>query len=132
MVTRPEPDPPLDVLILVPPGSLSNFAEDLGAELVRLGVSVRVRSVRSQAESPLKLAVSEDADKARLCVVLGLVGEKPSYALLPAPRVPGEEPRFAPQGRHGAPDEVEIGPLTEDVVTRAGRVAARLRSSVGS
>src|SRR5687767_8537484 len=127
MVTRSEPDPPLDALILVPPGSLSDFAEDLGAELVRLGLRVRVRSVRSQAESPLKLAVSEDADQARLCVVLGLVGEKPSYALLPAPRLRGEEPKFAPQGRHGAPDEVEIGPLVEDARALAGRIGGRLR-----
>ena len=127
MVTRPDADHPLDALILVPPGSLSDFAEDLGAELVRLGLSVKVRSVRSQAESPLKLAVSEDAEQARLCVVFGLVGEKPCYALLPAPRVPGEEPRFAAQGKHGAPDEVEIGPLVEDAVTPAGRIAARLR-----
>jgi len=73
MVTRPEPAAPLDALILVPPGSLSDFAEDLGAELVRLGLRVKVRSVRSSADSPLKQAVSEDADQARLCVVLGIV-----------------------------------------------------------
>ena len=125
MVT-PDPTAPLDALILVPPGSLSDFAEDLGAELVRLGVSVKVRSVRSQAESPLKLAVSADAEQARLCVVLGLVGEKPCYALLPTPRVPGEEPRFALQGKHGAQDEVEIGPLTEDAGALAGRIVGRL------
>jgi len=127
MVTRSEPDPPLDALILVPPGSLSDFAEDLGAELVRLGLRMRVRSVRSQAESPLKLAVSEDADQARLCIVLGIRGDKPCYALLPAPRVRGEEPKFAPQGRHGAPEEVEIGPLVEDARGLAGRVAERLQ-----
>jgi hypothetical protein len=125
MVT-PEPTAPLDALILVPPGSLSDFAEDLGAELVRLGLSVKVRSVRSQAESPLKLAISEDAEQARLCVVLGLVGEKPCYALLPAPHVPGDEPRFAPQAMHGAPDEVETGALVEDVKALAGRIVGRL------
>ena len=126
MVTRPEPAAPLDALILVAPGSLSDYAEDVGAELVRLGISMRVRSVRSQAESLLKLAVSEDADKAKLCVVLGIVNGKECYALLPAPKVPGEEPRFVPQGKHGAPDEVEIGPLTEDATALAGRIAARL------
>jgi hypothetical protein len=126
--TRPEPAPPLDALILVPPGSLSDFAEDLGAELVRLGIRMRVRSVRSQAESPLKAAVGEDAEQARLCVVLGMRGDSPCYALMPAPRVRGEEPKFAPQGRHGAPDEVEIGPLTEDARTLAGKIAARLSS----
>jgi hypothetical protein len=37
MVLRPDPKQPLDALILVPPGSLSDFAEDLGAELVTPG-----------------------------------------------------------------------------------------------
>jgi len=58
--------------------------------------------------------------------VLGIVDDKPCYALLPAPRVPGEAPRFATQGKRGAPDEVEVGPLTEDAKTLAGRIAARL------
>jgi hypothetical protein len=31
---------------LVPPGPLSDFAEDLEAELVRLGFRMRVRSVK--------------------------------------------------------------------------------------
>jgi hypothetical protein len=64
-------------------------------------------------------------------VVLGIVDEKPCYALLPAPRVRGEEPRVEPHGRHGAPDEVEIGPLAEDVKTMAGRIAKRLGSNSG-
>jgi hypothetical protein len=102
-------------------------AEDLGAELVRLALRMRVRSVRSHAESPLKLAVSEDAEQKRLCVVLGMRGDSPCYALLPKSGVPGEEPKFAPQGTHGAPDEVKIGPLTEDAKALAGRIAARLR-----
>ena len=42
----PDPDVQLDALILVPPGSLIDFAEDLGAELVRLGLRMRFRSVR--------------------------------------------------------------------------------------
>ena len=42
-------------------------------------------------------------------------------ALLPA-RVLGEE------GSQGAPDEVEIGPLTEDAKALAGRIVVRLRT----
>ena len=33
------------------------------------------------------------------CIVLAIVDDKPCYALLPAPRVPGEAPRFAAQGK---------------------------------
>jgi hypothetical protein len=65
MALRPDPKQPLDALILVPPGPLSDFAEDLGAELVRLGQRMQVRSVCSHAESPIKLdkamAATQDA-----------------------------------------------------------------------
>lgn len=83
MLNRPEPAAPLDALILVPPGSLSDFAEDLGAELVRLGLNMKVRSVRSNAECPLKAAVSEDADTTRASTPSG-TGRSVSHTSAPA------------------------------------------------
>ena len=38
-------------------------------------------------------------------------------------------PKFAPLTSRGAPKEVEIGSLTEDVKTLVGRSAMRLRAS---
>lgn len=55
-------------------------------------------------------------------------GESACYALQLAPRVPGKDPRFAPQGRHRAPDEVEIGPLIEDAEAPDARISELLRS----
>jgi len=39
---------------------------------------------------------------------------------------PGKAQRFARQGSHAAPDDVEIRPLIEDATVLAGRIAARL------
>jgi hypothetical protein len=124
-LNRPDLAAPLDALILASPDA-SSFAQELGTELERWGLRTRVTSVSQEAGSPIPTALGQDAGEVRLCVVLGIVDDKPCYALLPAPKVPSEEPRFAPQGKHGAPDEVEIGPLTEDAKTLAARIAARL------
>ena len=107
-------------------------AQELGSGLEKLGLRTSVTSVSHEAGPPLRTATAlgDDADHARLCALLAIVDDKPCYALLPAPKVPGEAPRFAAQGKHAAPDEVEIGPLIEGARALAGRIAARLGTRV--
>jgi hypothetical protein len=116
-----------DVLIVAPIGEAADFAHLLRANLAARGLAVKLDVISEQRLLPLPEACADDARRARFCVVLGTVGKVVQYALLPAPRFPGQVPKFAPVGSNAGPGQVEMGDLTEDVAAFAARVEARLR-----
>ena len=120
-----------DVLIVAPIGVPGDFAHALRAALAESGIGVKLDIVSDQRMLPLPAACTDDAKRARFCVVLGMVGATTHYALMPAPRFEGQEPDIAPMGSKAGPGQVEIGVLTEDVAAFADRIAARVRPISG-
>ena len=115
-----------DVLIVAPIGPVGDLAHALSADLTRRGLAVKLDVVSDQRMLPLPATCEEDARLARFCVVFGIVGTKTHYALMPAPRFPGQMPAFAPIGTKAEPGQVEVGVLTEEIVAFAKRIEARL------
>jgi len=122
-----ESDRGWDVLIVAPVGTGSDLAHRLRDDLAERRLLVKLDIVSDQRMLPLPAACTDDAKRARFCVVLGMVGATTHYALMPAPRHPGQEPDIAPIGSKAGPGQVEIGALTEEVAAFAGRIEARLR-----
>jgi len=116
-----------DVLIVAPIGVPGDFAHGLRANLAARGLGVKLDVVSEQRVLPLPATCESDARLARFCVVLGTVGKATHYALMPAPRHPGQVPAIAPMGSKAGPGQVEIGVLTEEVAAFAAKVEKRLR-----
>jgi hypothetical protein len=109
MVARPDSRWRCDALIVASP-AVGAFATELDAELGRLGLCVKLHVVPTEPGKPLPDSCMADARAARLCVLLGTVKGTPFLTIMAA-----SESRQA-----------EVGPLTEDAKTLAGRIAARL------
>jgi len=110
MVTRPEPNWHCDALIVASP-AVGEFATELDAELGKLGLRVKLHVVPTEPGKPLPDSCMADARTARLCVLLGTVKGTPFLTIMAA----------------SGSRQAEIGPLTEDATTLAGRITARLR-----
>jgi len=117
-----------DVLIVSPIGTAGDLAHSLRTELAARGLGVKLDIISDQRMLPLPAACTDDAKRARFCVVLGTINAATHYALMPAPRIPGQEPDTAPMGSKAGPGQVEIGVLTEEVATFAARIAEKVRA----
>ena len=115
-----------DVLILAPIGPAGDLAHALGADLTQRGLVVKLNIISDERVLPLPAICVEDSRLARFCVAFGIVGTKTRYALLPAPRFPGQVPEVRPVGAKAGPGQVEIGVMTEEVAGFASRIEARL------
>jgi len=116
-----------DMLIVAPIGEASDLAHGIRASLVEHGLRVKLDVVSEQRLLPLPASCTDDAKRARFCMVLGMIGTTIHFALMPAPKCPGQVPDIAPIGTRAAPGQVEIGPLTEGLSELAARIESLLR-----
>jgi len=79
--------------------------------------------------SPIPEPFLEDASQARCSVIVATDLEATRYAILPAPRFPGQRPEYAPKGTRAGRAQIEVGVLTEDASALAARIAERVRVS---
>ena len=113
------------MLIVAPIGAASDFAHHLRANLAQRGLAVKLDLVSERPQLFLPASCEQDAKRARLCVVLGLIQEATHYAILPAPRFAGQMPDIAPVGVQAKPRQVEIGEMPGDLNDLAARIQAR-------
>ena len=117
-----------DVLIVAGPGLAADLAYALHGQLARRDLRVKLDIAERPTASPFPAGVPEDAAAAGCCVVLATEGDVTKYAVILAPRFPGQRPVFAPSASGSKPGDVEIGVIAEDVASLAARIEDRVRA----
>jgi hypothetical protein len=122
-VKVPDRKDAIDVMIIASEGVVGDLARDLCQELEQRGRRVRLNLLSPAERTALLPATCVDAARrSRFCVVLASVGHGIQYALMPAPKFPGQEPTFARVGTTAQPGEVEVGVFSEGIGALAGRI----------
>ena len=109
-----------DVVIVDATGEPADCSLRLRDELLRHDLLVQLDVVPAPSAGDLPPLTGARASQAAYCVILMTTEHGPSYVAIPAPRFPGQAPKVGP-------GDIETGPMRDDVVGLAARIAGRVR-----
>jgi hypothetical protein len=125
-----------DVLIVAAHGRASVLGLELERHLLGRGLKVKLALVSSRMPLPVPEEVGDDAGKAAYCVALAAAdseahggAERIAYALIPAPRFPGQVPTFAEIGAGPQKGGIDLGIVEDNIQGLAERLARRVKDA---
>jgi len=125
-----------DVVIVVPHGRASVLGLELERHLVARGLKVKLAPISVRVPLPLPPEVEEDVGKAAFCVTLAATNseahggaERIAWVLIPAPRFPGQVPKFPLPGAGPQKEGIDLGMVEDNIEALAERLARRVIDS---
>jgi hypothetical protein len=120
-----------DVVIVDATGKPADCSLRLRGELLLRELRVQLEILPSPGIGDLPPLTGARVEQAAYVVILLTRREDDgrevtAYVAVPAPKFPGQEPAFAPQGAKAPPGSIETGRVGDDVAALAGRIAERL------
>jgi hypothetical protein len=120
-----------DVVIVDATGKAAGCSPRLRGELLLRDLRVQLEVVPSPGIGDLPPLTGARVSQAAYVVILLTKREDDgrevtAYVAVPAPRFPGQEPRFAPKGVKAPARTIETGMVGDDVAGLAGRIAERV------